>query len=123
MDVLLDGVDVLCVLFGGVGVIHPQVADALVLLRRAKVNGQRLAVADVEIPVGLRWEPGVNLFPLAAATGLQFLLNDAMNEIGAHGLFRHGPHAPSPWILVHSNQNQNRFLSGCFLRKAGHLFW
>ena len=95
VDVLLDGVHVLRVLLGGVGIVHTEVADAAVLLRGAEVDGQGLAVADVEVAVGLRREPGVDLFPLAAAPGLQFLLDDAVNEIGAHGLFRHGPHSLS----------------------------
>ena len=70
VDVLLDGVYVLGVLLGGVGVVHPQVADAAVLLRRAEVDGQGLAVADMEIAVGLRREPGVDPLSLAPAAGL-----------------------------------------------------
>ena len=70
VDILLDGVHVLGVLFGRVGVIHAQVADAAVLFRRAKVNGQGLAVTDMQIAVGLRGEPGVDLFPLAPAARL-----------------------------------------------------
>ena len=70
VDVLLDGVHVLRVLLGGVGVVHAQVADAAEFLGGAEVDGQGLAVADVEIAVGLRGEPGVDRFPLAASAGL-----------------------------------------------------
>ena len=70
MDVLLDGIDVLRVLLGRVGVVHAKVADAAKLLGRAEVDDKRLAVADVEIAVGLRGEPGVDRFPLAASAGL-----------------------------------------------------
>ena len=70
MDVLLDGVDVLRVLLGRVGVVHAKVADAAEFFRGAEVDGQGLAVADMEIAVGLRGEPGVDRFPLAASAGL-----------------------------------------------------
>ena len=35
----------------------------------------------------------MHLFPRTAPAGLQLLFNDAMNKIGAHGLFRHGIHS------------------------------
>ena len=61
VDVLLNGVYVLRVFLGGVGVIHPQVADAAKLFRRTEVNDEGFAVANVEVPIGLRGETGVNL--------------------------------------------------------------
>jgi len=93
VDILLDGIHILCVLLGRVGVIHTQIADAVVLFRRTEINGQRLAMSDMEVAVGLWREPGVHLFPRTAPAGLQLLFNDAMNKIGAHGLFRHGIHS------------------------------
>ena len=63
MDVLLDGLHVLHVLLGGVGVVHAEIAQAAVLLGGAEVDGQGLAVADVEIAVGLRRTSGYNVYP------------------------------------------------------------
>ena len=53
-----DGIDVLDVLLGRVGVIHPQVALAAVLAGDPKVEADRLGVADMQIAVGFRREPG-----------------------------------------------------------------
>ncbi len=61
VDILLDGVHILGVLLGGVGVVHAQVAQAAEALGGAEVDGQRLAVADVQIAVGLRRKTGVDL--------------------------------------------------------------
>ncbi len=67
VDVLLDGVDVFGILLGRVRVVHAQVAQAAELLRGAEVDGQRLAVADMQVAVRLRRETGVDLFPVKAA--------------------------------------------------------
>ena len=53
VDVLLDGLHVLHVLLGGVGVVHAQVAQAAVLLGGAEVDEDGLGVADVQVAVGL----------------------------------------------------------------------
>ena len=68
MDILLDGVHILGVLLGGVGVVHAQVAQAAVTLGGAEVDAQGLAVTDVQIAVGLRRKPGVNGLSLEPAT-------------------------------------------------------
>ena len=52
--VLLDRLDVLDVLFRGVGVVEAQVADAAELGGDAEVEADRLGVADVQVAVGLR---------------------------------------------------------------------
>ena len=85
VDILLDGVHVLGVLLGRVGVIHAQVADAAKLLGRAEVDDKRLAVADVEIAVGLGRETGVDLHPGKAAAGGDVLRDKFMDEILAGG--------------------------------------
>ena len=92
MDIVLDGVDIFDVLLGGVGIVHPQVAQAAEFLRRAEINAQSLAVADVQIAVGLRRKAGVDRHPGKLAAGGNILRNKGMNEI--HGfvfrqLFRH----------------------------------
>ena len=81
VDVLLDGLHVLHVLLGGVGIVHPQVADAAELLRRAKVDDQRFAVPDVQIAVGLRRKTGMDLHPGAPSAGGNVLRNKLMDKI------------------------------------------
>ena len=81
VNVLLDRVDVFGVLLRRVRVVHAQVAQAAEFLRGAKVDRQRLAVADVQISVRLRREPGVNGLALKPAAGGQILFNEGVNEI------------------------------------------
>ena len=52
--VALDGVDILLLLLGRVGVVEAQVAAAAELLRHAEIEADRLGVADVQVAVGLR---------------------------------------------------------------------
>ena len=54
----LDGVDVLLLLPGRVGVVEAQVAAAAELLGDAEVQADRLGMADVQIAVRLRRKPG-----------------------------------------------------------------
>ena len=82
MDVLLDGVYILGVLLGGVGIVHPQVAQAAELQGGAEVDAQGLAVADVQVAVGLRWEPGVDRHALELTAGGDVLFYKAMDKIG-----------------------------------------
>ena len=60
MDILLNGLDELVVLLGGVRVVHAQVADAAEFLGRAEIDAQRLAVTDVQVAVRLGREAGVD---------------------------------------------------------------
>ena len=77
MDILLDGVHVLGVLLGGVGVVHAQVAQTAELLGGAEVDAQGLAVADVQIAVGLRRKPGVDGLSLKLSSWGNIFLNVA----------------------------------------------
>ncbi len=88
VDILLNGLHKLGVLLGGVGVVKAQVAQAAKLFRRAEVDAQGLAVADVQIAVGLRREPGVDLFARKASAGGDILLDELLDKIagGAGGL-------------------------------------
>ena len=54
----LDRVDILLLLLRGVGVVEAQVALAAELRGDPEVEADRLGVADVEVAVGLRREPG-----------------------------------------------------------------
>ena len=92
VDVPLDGVHELHILLGGVGVVHPEVAEAAELLRRAEVDGQGLAVADVQVAVGLRREAGVDGHALELSAGGDILRDKRVDEVaalaalGLHGL-------------------------------------
>ena len=91
VDVLLDGVHVLRVLLGGVGVVHPQVAQSAELLSGAEVDAQRLAVADMQIAVGLRRKTGVDGHALKLSAGGDVLLDKSVDEVPAlRQLLLHG---------------------------------
>ena len=81
VDVLLDRVDELGILLGGVGVVHAEVAQAAEMLGRAEVDRQRLAVADVQIAVRLGREAGVHRHALKLTAGGDVLLYKSVNEI------------------------------------------
>ena len=81
VNVLLDRVDVLGVLLRRVGVVHAQVAQAAELFRRAEIDRQRLAVADVQVPVRLRREAGVHALSLEPPAGGKVLFNERVDEI------------------------------------------
>ena len=85
VDVLLDGVHILGILLGGVGVIHAQVAQAAVLLRGAEVDGQGLAVADVEVAVGLGGKAGVDSHALVLPALSDVLIDKIVDKVLAHG--------------------------------------
>ena len=88
VDVLLDGLHKLLVLLGGVRVVHAEVAQPAVFLGGAEVDGQGLAVADVEIAVGLRRKAGVDRHALELPAGGHVFLNERVNEIPAFQLRR-----------------------------------
>ncbi|EJT84048.1 hypothetical protein PPS11_27281 [Pseudomonas putida S11] len=49
LDITLDGVDVLLVFLGRVGIVETQVADAPEFLGQAEVDADRLGVTDVQV--------------------------------------------------------------------------
>ena len=85
VDILLDGLHILHVLLGGVGVVHAEIAHTAVLLGGAKINGQRLAVTDVEIAVGLGREAGVDSHALILPALSDVLINKIVDKVLAHG--------------------------------------
>ena len=89
VDVLLDGLNELHVLFGGVGVVHAEVAQAVILLRGAEVDDQCLAVADMQIAVGLRRKPGVDGLPSKLPAGGDVLVDERMDKVFAFSHFSH----------------------------------
>ena len=81
VDILLDGLHVLNVFLRGVGVVHAEVAQAAELLRRAEVDAKSLAVADVQITVGLRREAGVDGHAGVLSALGNILLNESVDKI------------------------------------------
>jgi hypothetical protein len=97
---VLDAVDVLLLLFLGIGVVEPHVADAAVLLRQAEVQADALGVAHVQVAVGFGREAGADArgvgtarllrgritrmagpVPLAVRALLEVALDDLAQEI------------------------------------------
>ncbi|MCY1398408.1 hypothetical protein D9M71_134380 [compost metagenome] len=109
LHVALDGVDVLLVFLGRVGVVEAQVAVTAELLGQAEVQADRLGMADVQVTIGLRRETGNDLGVLA---GVQIRLNDLAQEVGsggslwlAHGVLR------SSWCAAQGRPAKSKRLS------------
>ena len=81
VDILFDGIDVLRIFLGGVGVVHAQVAHSAEFISGAEVDAQRFAVADVKVAIGLRGEPGVDRHALELTAGRDVLLNKRVDKI------------------------------------------
>ena len=81
VNVLPDGVNVLHVLFGGIGVVHAEVADAVVFFGGGEVDADRLGVADVQIAVRLGRKTGVYGFALVAAALGNVLVDKGVDKI------------------------------------------
>src|SRR5208283_3096969 len=82
VHVLLDGVHVLDVFLGRVGVVHAQVADAVEFVGDAEVEADAFGVADVQVTVRLRRKAGVyaRIFLFGHVRG-----DDVADEIGRRG--------------------------------------
>ena len=87
LDVLLDSVNILNVLFCWVGIVHTEVADSAELFSRAKVNADSLCVADMQIAVRLGRKASMNLFTLKSAVFGNILIYKIVNEVVLHNLF------------------------------------
>jgi len=82
--ILHDGIDVLLVLLGWVGVVETQVAHALVIGGNAEVQADRLGVPDMQVAVGFRGEAGVHT--AFVLPGPHVLVDDGADEVDG---FRH----------------------------------
>src|SRR5215813_1592170 len=56
VDVALDRVDELLLFLGRIGVVEAQMAAPVVFLGEAKVETNRLRMADMQIAIRLRWK-------------------------------------------------------------------
>ena len=77
-----DGIDVLDVLLGRVGVVHAQVALAAVFAGDAEVQADGLGVADVQVAVGLGREARDDL---RVALFRDILRDDVADEVAGRG--------------------------------------
>jgi hypothetical protein len=80
-----DRVDVFLLFLSRVGVVEAQVAHAAVVAREAEIEADRLGVAEVQVPVGLRREARAHALVLAAG---KVVLDNLADEIGRRGSVR-----------------------------------
>ncbi len=78
----LDGVHVLDILLGGIGVVHAEITDAVKFMSDAKVEANALGMADVQVAVGLRRKARMDL--------RIFLLGDVGSDDVADEIRRRG---------------------------------
>ena len=79
LNVRNDRFDVLGFLSAWISIIKPQVADAVEVLGNAEIGDDGLGVANVEIAVRLRWEPGLDAAVVSALFDVR--ANNLMNEV------------------------------------------
>jgi hypothetical protein len=78
--IALDRIDIFLLFLGRVGVVEAQVTAAAELLRDAEIETDRFGVADVQVTVWLRREPGDHA-PMSS--GSKVRRHDIANEIAA----------------------------------------
>lgn len=88
MHVFTDGIHVFGIFLHRIGIVEAQVAQPAVLLRQPEVDADGFGVADVQIAVRLRREPGVD-FPAEAPRGV-VLIDADVQKIQSDAVFRCG---------------------------------
>ena len=83
MDILLNGLHILRVFLGGVRVVKTQIAESAKVLCGAEIDGQCLAVADVEISVRLRRETGMHLHAFKLSARGEIVDDKVFNEVSS----------------------------------------
>ena len=81
VNILLNGLNELVILLGGIRVVHAQVADAAKFFGRAEIDAQCLAVADVQIAVRLRRETGMDRLAGKTATLCEVFFNKGFDKV------------------------------------------
>ena len=82
VDIGHDGIDILGFFLGRIGVVHPNVADAVELVRDPEVQADRLGMTDVKITIRLRWKAGDNL---GVVSSPQIIRHNLADEVGRSG--------------------------------------
>jgi len=89
--VLHDRFDIFRLFFAGIGVVETQVGLPAELIGKPEIEAYRLGMAQVQIPVGLRWEPGV--YAALVLAGPVVRENDIANKVrGRRRRFRRTAH-------------------------------
>ena len=88
VHVFTDGIHVFGIFLHRIGIVEAQVAQPAVLLRQPEVDADGFGVADVQIAVRLRREPGVD-FPAEAPGGV-VLIDADVQKIQSDAVFRCG---------------------------------
>ena len=97
--ILLNGLDILDVLPGRVGVVKAQMADAAGIFGGdAEVQADGFGVADVQVAVGFRRKAGNDA--AAILVGLQVGLNDAADKVDARSRVGSGHNRLLPFLSV-----------------------
>ena len=80
--VALDGVDIFLLFLGRVGVVEAQIAVAAEFLRDAEIQADRFGVADMQIAVRLRREPGDDrLLPARGQIGANNIADEILTRL------------------------------------------
>src|SRR5664279_569167 len=95
----LNRIDVFLLFPGRVGIVEPQVAASRKLLRDAEIERDRLGMADMQIAVRLRREPGHDhLVLFAVEIGLDDVANEIAPRLRRHRFCRHSEPVPASGI-------------------------
>ena len=99
MDIILDGLDKFFLFLGRVRVVKAQIAHAAETLRRQKIDGQRLHVADVQVAVRFGRETRLHAAAVLALGDIG--LDGLPNKVGFFPrFFCHG----NPSLIASSNE-------------------
>ena len=121
-DIALDRVDIFPLLLGRIGVVEPQMAAAAELFGDAEIERDGLGVADVQVAVRLRREPGHDLgVPLRGEIGGDDVADEIASGFREGFARRHAdPCCAAPWRRLSASFTVAR-RDGCFYRARASL--
>ena len=79
LDIVLDALDIFCILLNGVGVIEAQITCTTIFLGKSEIDSNSLGVSDVQIAIWLWWETGLQSTSVLTLSQIidHLLLNEA----------------------------------------------
>ena len=89
MHVRHDGIDVLRFFFRWIGVVHPDVADAIELVRNPEIQADRFGMTDMKIAVWLGWKTSHDLGVVSRPQILRHNFADKIGWRRSDGQFSH----------------------------------
>ena len=81
MDVFLDGFNEFLILFGGVRIVHSEVAQAVIFLGCTEVDLQCLGVSYMKVAVRFGRESRMDLLAVNSSAFLELFINDLLYKI------------------------------------------